>query len=237
MLPMLDNEKPSGASKGYETATSAQIVRDRAVNNGEIAKAICRGADCARCTFPQLGVGTVVGFFCACCAPEAFAAASDAMGAKGEVAMVTVLAKNPKGADGRTARERGILAIHTLQTASEVKADATHALNGAGWQKRDAAFGGDLARQIEAGWTLSERQSHYAFRLLLKYGGQLATIAAARAARRAPEAPAPAPEAPVVEAPVVESEPAKPAKAVKAKKPTAKKATARKSKAPARKAK
>lgn len=232
MLPMLDTEKPSGASQGYETAISVQIVRDRAVAPGEIAKAICAGSECSRCTFPQLGVGTAEGFRCACCAPELFAAA--ASGATGEVAMVAILARNPKGADGRTARERGVLAIHALQTASEVQADATHAWNGAGWQKRDASFGGDLARRLAAGATLSERQSHYAFRLLLKYGGQLAMIAASRAARRAPPPVVPdlVEAAPPAPAPVAEPAPAPVAKAkAKAKKPAAK-APARKGKAP-----
>lgn len=229
MLPMSNTT----GHEGYETATPtpAPIVRDRAVNNGEIAKAICQGAECSRCTFPQLGVGTADGFRCACCAPAEFAAA--ASGASGEVAMVAILARNPKGADGRTARERGILAIHALQTASEVQADATVTWNGAGWQKRDAAFGGDLARKLAAGATLSERQSHFAFRLLLKYGGQLATIAAARAARRAP-----APVVPdLVEPPPAPAPVAEPAPVAKATKAKAKAKPARKGKAPARKGK
>ena len=225
MLNMLDNTNPP-APPATPSAPIA-IIRDRAVRAGEIAKAICQGADCARCTYPQLGVGTDTGFRCACCAPEAFASA--ASGAKGEIAMVAILARNPTGADGRTARERAVLAIHALQTSAEQSADATITRNGAGWQSRDAAFGGDLARKILAGATLSERQSHYAFRLVLKYGAQLAAIAAARAARRAPAPavePAPAPQVPdLVVAP--EPEKAKPA----AKKSAAKKA----SKAPAAK--
>lgn len=165
-------------------------------------------------------------------------------------AMAVVLVANPTGRDGRTARERAVVLIDDGQTSAEREARSTTDLNGIGWRAvgTDAQFGGDLAAKVRRGWRFTPAQNAAALNLLLKYSGQLARIAAARAvaqevaaevahvtARHAhlgrgavvppPPAPVPALPAPVVVAATVEP-PALPEPAPAA--PAAKRAAGRK---------
>ncbi len=99
-------------------------------------------------------------------------------------AMAVLLVANPRGRDGRSARERAVVAIDDGQTEAEREVGATTDLNGIGWRAigTDAAFGGDLASKVRRGWRFSPAQDAAALNLLLKYSGQLARIAAAKAA-------------------------------------------------------
>ncbi len=144
-------------------------------------------------------------------------------------AMAVILVANPRGRDGRSARERAVVAIDDAQTDAAREARSTTDLNGIGWRAvgTDAQFGGDLAAKVRRGWRFSPAQDAAALNLLLKYSGQLARIAAAKVAAQeaavevaAVEAryahlvatPAPVEAAPVVEATVEPPAPAAPAK-------------------------
>jgi hypothetical protein len=139
--------------------------------------------------------------------------------------MFVILVRDARGADGRSARERAVVAIDERQTAAEQAARTTTEHNGRGWRGygSDASFGGDLAAKVRNGHRFSDRQAVYAMRLLAKYSGQLAQIAAAKAAARTAAAPPPPPPAPEPEAaPVAKAPAAKRAAGRKAAKPAAK---------------
>jgi hypothetical protein len=92
--------------------------------------------------------------------------------------------------------ERGILAIYERQTADERSSAITKYNNGIGFNGRDAGFLSSLAKQILT-WQatdprdrryrqpLSDRQFDSARRAMLKYAGQLASIAAANSTVKA----------------------------------------------------
>lgn len=253
----MSNSLPPSASHSHSNP-GVPLVREGAVPPGTIAKALCasewttsegEARGCRRrahpgkpgvtigCPVPQIGTGTPEGFRCAACAQEAFLVAAASHPAMSEVGIVALLVRNPKGADGRTARERAVLALDALQTEREQVAGETIERNFAGWQGPDAktrdgkpGMGRDFASQIAKlgeGENLHPGKQAWMLRLLIKYGGQLARIATARAARRAP-APAPAPAPALPEVPDLMPAPAKAPR--KAKAPAAKK-PARKGKA------
>lgn len=80
---------------------------------------------------------------------------------------------------------RGLLAIYRCQTADEQGSKDTRVANGRGFNQYDARFGSSLAEQLLNGSNLTERQIVAARRLMRKYVGQLAAIAAETAAAKA----------------------------------------------------
>ena len=83
--------------------------------------------------------------------------------------------------------ERAVLAIDNRQTGEEQAQGATTVLNGRGWNAFDASTGTYMANWIRQstrplGQRLSGAWIGKARRMLLKYAGQLARIAAANMA-------------------------------------------------------
>ena len=73
---------------------------------------------------------------------------------------------------------RGLLAIFAHQTASEQNSESTEEDNGVGFSGADAYFLSSVAKQLLAGrTTMSEKQTVYVRKKMLKYAGQLARIA------------------------------------------------------------
>ena len=72
---------------------------------------------------------------------------------------------------------RGILVIHSLQTATEQATDSTHVVNAKGWSGVDAEFMSSLARGIEKYGSLTPKQLPFARKKIRKYARQLAKVA------------------------------------------------------------
>ena len=77
---------------------------------------------------------------------------------------------------------RGIVVLYDRQTADEKASDATRHHNGIGFNALDAGILSSFARQIRSGKTLSEKQMAVAKKCMMKYAGQLASIANEREA-------------------------------------------------------
>lgn len=75
---------------------------------------------------------------------------------------------------------RAIIALYNCQTESEKNSEATVESNGIGFNGCDAKFFSSLAQQIQSGRILSAKQISFARRGILKYSGQLASIANAK---------------------------------------------------------
>jgi hypothetical protein len=88
--------------------------------------------------------------------------------------VLALLAENPR------AVERGLVAIYNRQTADEQVEGVARAQNGRGFNGRDAAFGGVLARDVLAGKTLRGRALEIARRMCRTYVGQLVQEAAGK---------------------------------------------------------
>lgn len=73
--------------------------------------------------------------------------------------------------------QRAILALYNCQTESEKDSESTVESNGVGFNGCDAKFFSSLAQQIQSGRTLSVKQLHFARKGIVKYAGQLASIA------------------------------------------------------------
>ena len=78
--------------------------------------------------------------------------------------------------------ERAILRIDERQTVDERVAGETRYSNGIGWSGADARVGTYMADYVRNGNALSGAWRLRAFRLAIKYRGQLADIANAKAA-------------------------------------------------------
>lgn len=78
--------------------------------------------------------------------------------------------------------EKAILRIDERQTDDERNAGETRYSNGIGWSGADASVGTYMADYVRKGNTLSGAWRLRAFRLAIKYRGQLADIANAKAA-------------------------------------------------------
>jgi hypothetical protein len=72
---------------------------------------------------------------------------------------------------------RGIVAIFNKQTQDEQAAETTSQKNGVGFNGSDAEFLSSLAKQFQKKGTLSPRQIEFARKKMLKYSGQLTSIA------------------------------------------------------------
>ena len=72
---------------------------------------------------------------------------------------------------------RSLIKIYEKQTEDERSAELTKHRNGMGFNAKDAKFGTSLAKVVEKGGRLSERQITYARKMLFKYSGQLTKIA------------------------------------------------------------
>ena len=72
---------------------------------------------------------------------------------------------------------RGLLAIYKYQTEAEQSDDATLEDNGVGFNGVDAFILSQFARQFQTRGFLSPKQILVARKKMLKYAGQLATIA------------------------------------------------------------
>ena len=72
---------------------------------------------------------------------------------------------------------RSLIKIYEKQTEDERSAELTKYRNGMGFNAKDAKFGTSLAKVVERGGVLSERQIVCARKILIKYSGQLAKIA------------------------------------------------------------
>lgn len=72
---------------------------------------------------------------------------------------------------------RGIVVIHSLQTASEQASHMTNEWNQVGWTGFDAEFMSSLADQIRDKGGLTPKQMEYARKKILRYARQLAKIA------------------------------------------------------------
>jgi hypothetical protein len=70
-----------------------------------------------------------------------------------------------------------LIKIYEKQTEDERSAELTKYRNGMGFNAKDAKFGTSLAKVVERGGVLSERQIDCARRILIKYSGQLTKIA------------------------------------------------------------
>ncbi len=86
--------------------------------------------------------------------------------------------------------ERGIVAIDARQTSDEQSSGQTKYENGRGWNSADASYGSYLARYIRSGRHLSGQHLQRARRMMAKYAGQLAKVAAAKQAAKDQEAAA-----------------------------------------------
>lgn len=75
---------------------------------------------------------------------------------------------------------RAILALYACQTESERHTESTVESNGVGFNGCDAKFFSSLAQQLQSGRALSVRQLQFARKGILKYSGQLASIANAK---------------------------------------------------------
>jgi len=89
-------------------------------------------------------------------------------------AVLRLLAENPR------AVERGLVAIYRRQTADEQVEGVARVRNGAGFNGRDAAFGGVLARDVLAGKPLRGKALDIAARMCRTYVGQLVEEAAGK---------------------------------------------------------
>jgi len=69
--------------------------------------------------------------------------------------------------------EKALVRLYELQTADEQDSDTAAVRNGQGFNGRDAAFGSSLARWIQSGKSLSQKQLGFAFKMLPKYAGQI----------------------------------------------------------------
>jgi hypothetical protein len=69
--------------------------------------------------------------------------------------------------------EKALVRLYELQTADEQNNDTATVQNGQGFNGRDAAFGSSLARWIQSGRRLSQKQLGHAFKMLPKYAGQI----------------------------------------------------------------
>ena len=76
---------------------------------------------------------------------------------------------------------RGVLAIYAYQTAAEQSTEETNQDNGVGFNGADAPILSSFAKQLQKGWTLSEKQLVIARKKMLKYAGQLTNIANSKA--------------------------------------------------------
>ncbi len=85
--------------------------------------------------------------------------------------------------------ERAVVVLTELQTADELASETTKVQNGQGWNARDAKFGTSLAKSVKDWGRLTSRQLVAARRMVLKYAGQLARVANAKAAPVPVEAP------------------------------------------------
>lgn len=72
---------------------------------------------------------------------------------------------------------RSLVKIYEKQTLDERSAEMTAYRNGVGFNVRDARFGTSLAKVMERGGTLSDKQIISARKMLIKYSGQLTKIA------------------------------------------------------------
>lgn len=72
---------------------------------------------------------------------------------------------------------RSLIKIYEKQTEDERSEELTKHRNGMGFNAKDAKFGTSLAKVVERGGRLSERQIACARKILFKYSGQLAKIA------------------------------------------------------------
>jgi hypothetical protein len=88
--------------------------------------------------------------------------------------VLALLAENPR------AVERGLVAIYNRQTADEQVEGVARVQNGAGFNGRDAAFGGVLARDVLAGKPLRGKALDIAARMCRTYVGQLVEEAAGK---------------------------------------------------------
>lgn len=82
--------------------------------------------------------------------------------------------------------ERAVVVLTELQTDDEVQSETTKVQNGQGWNARDAKFGTSLAKSVKDWGRLTKGQIVAARRMVLKYAGQLARVANAKAAIPAP---------------------------------------------------
>ena len=72
---------------------------------------------------------------------------------------------------------RGLLAIFNKQTASEQEAENTMEDNKVGFSGAHAEFASSLAKQLQKGWKLSQKQVVAARKIMVHYSSQLAKIA------------------------------------------------------------
>ena len=73
--------------------------------------------------------------------------------------------------------ERGIVAIHKKQTASEQVNEVTTKRNGVGFTKFDAGFLSSLAKRLEKYGRLTSNQLFHGRKKIIKYSNQLTKIA------------------------------------------------------------
>lgn len=76
---------------------------------------------------------------------------------------------------------RAVLAIYEYQTASEQNAMTTNEDNGVGFNGTDAGIMSSFAQGIKKYGSLTEKQMVIARKKIIKYAGQLAKIANAKA--------------------------------------------------------
>ena len=72
---------------------------------------------------------------------------------------------------------RSLIKIYEKQTEDERSDEVTKHRNGMGFNAKDAKFATSLAKVVERGGVLSERQIGCARKILIKYSGQLTKIA------------------------------------------------------------
>ena len=76
--------------------------------------------------------------------------------------------------------QRGVVAIYQRQTESEQATLSTKENNGVGYSGVHAEIMSSFAQRLLRGMALTEKQMVYARKIILKYAGQLLTIADSR---------------------------------------------------------
>ena len=85
------------------------------------------------------------------------------------------------------ALQRAVMVVYANQTEHEQLAEETTELNGVGFNGCDANFLTSIAKQIQNGWTLSEKQMACVRKAMPKYWKQLQVAAEQKAASKQPE--------------------------------------------------
>lgn len=75
---------------------------------------------------------------------------------------------------------RALVVLYNLQTSDEQVDGNTYHRNGIGFNMMDAKLLSNLARQVLEGYKLNSKQIDTARRAVIKYSGQLASIANAK---------------------------------------------------------